>query len=53
MTEWLKIMLDEIEQRRRAEREALREHEQRQLERNAGARVDESAAAASAVGRRS
>jgi hypothetical protein len=53
MTEWLKIMLEEIERRRRAEREALHEREQRQLERNPSERADDAAAAASAVGRRS
>jgi len=51
MTEWLKIMLEEIERRRRVEREALHEHEQRRLERSPGERAGKSDAAA--VDRRS
>jgi hypothetical protein len=51
MTEWLKIMLEEIERRRRVEREALHEDEQRQLERSAGKPAAELADARSALGR--
>jgi hypothetical protein len=53
MTEWLRIMLEEIERRRRAERDALQEHEQRLRERSAGELTRGSTPAGSTVGRRS
>lgn len=52
MTEWLRIMLEEIERRRRAERDAGEEQERRQREGGTAEPTDGAGDAASA-GRRS